>query len=347
MNTNTTRPRMLRSLAASSLALLGIFTAGTALAGIASTPSTTAYHFSSHPMIAGVVVSVNDREMVVATDQGERVTLAMDARTMAPRDLAPGMVLRTEFVVLEGCRFYAERIVPVRGGMSTNRFQAYANTTDARDPRSEGTSLAYSRDAGLRNHAADFQASLPQTVGAHSPGMVTTASPASRQYLSSTHPMISGRVLSVNDHQLVVETDQGQRVALLMDSRTMVPSVVEPGTVFRADFTQMNDGRYYAKRITPDESATLQREPAYAHTRDSDAAIAEGSPDCGCASVSTVSSTASVVEHHVDADPVVAQLDEPETLPMTGSSQPLVLLIGLIALGSAGLVRVVRDGHVV
>jgi len=346
MNTNTTRPRMLRSFVASALALLGIFTVGTALAGIPSTPSTTAYHFSSHPMIAGVVVSVNDREMVVATDQGERVTLAMDARTMAPRDLAPGMVLRTEFVVLEGCRFYAERIVPVRGGMSANRFQAYANTTDARDPRSEGTSLASNRDAG-RNAAADFQTSLPQTVGAHSPGMVTTASPASRQYLSSTHPMISGRVLSVNDHQLVVETDQGQRVALLMDSRTMVPSVVEPGTVFRADFTQMNDGRYYAKRVTPDESATLPREPAYAHTRDSDLAIAAGSPDCGCASVSTASSTASMTERRVDADPVVARLDEPETLPMTASGQPLVLLIGFIALGSAGLVRVVRDGRIV
>jgi preprotein translocase subunit YajC len=338
---------MLRSLAASSLALLGMLNVGTALASIPSIPSTTAYHFSSHPMISGTVVSVNDREMVVATDQGEHITLAMDARTMAPRDLAPGMVLRTEFVALEGCRFYAERIMPIRDGMSTNRFQAYANTADARDPRSEGTGLAYHHEAGRSNQAADFQASLPQTVGAHSLGTVTTASPASRQYLSSTHPMISGRVLSVNDHQLVVETDQGQHVALLMDSRTMVPSTVEPGTVFRADFTQMNDGRYYAKRITPDESATLQREPAYAHTRDSDMAIAAGSSDCGCVSVTTASSTASVIEHR-DADPVAAQVvDRPDTLPETASSQPLVLLIGMIALGSAGLVRVVRDGRIV
>ena len=34
---------------------------------LASAPSTTAYHFSSHPMIAGTVVTVNDREMVTST----------------------------------------------------------------------------------------------------------------------------------------------------------------------------------------------------------------------------------------------------------------------------------------
>jgi hypothetical protein len=42
-------------------------------------------------------------------------------------------------------------------------------------------------------------------------------------YQFSTRPMTSGRVVSVNDHWLVVETDQGQKVGLVMDSHTMVP----------------------------------------------------------------------------------------------------------------------------
>ena len=83
-------------------------------------------------MISGTVVTVNDRQMVVNTDQGEQVTLEMDSRTMAPRDLAPGMVMRAEFLALEDCRFYARRITPLRGGMPTDRLQAYANTQDSR-----------------------------------------------------------------------------------------------------------------------------------------------------------------------------------------------------------------------
>jgi len=33
----------------------------------AAVPSTTSYHFSSHPMISGTVVTVNDHQMVVDT----------------------------------------------------------------------------------------------------------------------------------------------------------------------------------------------------------------------------------------------------------------------------------------
>src|ERR1041385_7651647 len=111
-------------LAVGASALLVMLAIGTALA---ETPSTTAYRFSSHPMISGTVVTVHDHQMVVDTDQGEQVTLEMDSRTMAPRDLAPGMVMRAEFLALEDCRFYAQRVMPIRGGMSTDRLQAYAN----------------------------------------------------------------------------------------------------------------------------------------------------------------------------------------------------------------------------
>ena len=67
-------------LAMGALALLVMLTIGTAMAAV---PSTTAYHFSSHPMISGTVVTVNDHQMVVDTDQGEQIPLQLDSRTMA------------------------------------------------------------------------------------------------------------------------------------------------------------------------------------------------------------------------------------------------------------------------
>ena len=80
-----------------AMLLVGVLLAraGEAITVPAAVPSTTAYHFSSYPMILGTVVTVNDHQMVVDTDQGERVTLEVDTRTMASRDLAPGMVMMT------------------------------------------------------------------------------------------------------------------------------------------------------------------------------------------------------------------------------------------------------------
>jgi LPXTG-motif cell wall-anchored protein len=58
--------------------------------------------------------------------------------------------------------------------------------------------------------------------------------------------------ISVNDHRLVVVTDQGQRIGLVMDSQSMVPGEVAPGMPLRVEFLPMTDGRYYAKRGTSD-----------------------------------------------------------------------------------------------
>jgi LPXTG-motif cell wall-anchored protein len=326
--------------------------AGTALAET-SAPSTTAYHFSSHPMISGTVIAVNDRQIVVATDQGEQVPLEVDSRTMAPRDLEPGMVMRAEFLALEDCRFYAQRIMPIRGGMSTDRLQAYANTKDSPEAvaRSTGsgdyTEWHNARVAGVGVWAA------PQTMTEHSPGRSMTAVHNTADYLFSTGPMVSGTVVSVNDHRLVVETVQGQVVGLVMDSRTMVSGDVAPGTVFRAEFSELQDGRFYAKRVTRVETSRVDREQAYAHTRDSDVMLASNSSDCGfekSAAENTQTSSmerretvvtpepVAVVPVAVDAAPAPV-VEKPLTLPQTASNQPLIALIGCLALvAGVGLV---------
>lgn len=353
MKTNRFSRRMLGA-ATSTLALLAM-TLGTAAAQI---PSTTAFFFSSHPMISGTVVSVNDHQMVVDTDQGDQVTLEVDSRTMAPRDVAPGMVMRAEFRALEDCRLYAERIMPIRHGMSTDRMQAYANT------RQGGTEMAASaptyrgvREVGSVSHMEASDAMRrDRPMADFYPGRSMTATHSTQEFQDSNRPLLSGTVISVNDHRMLVETDQGQKVALTMDSNTMLPREVRPGSIVRAQFTPFTDGRYYAQRISRIGHRVLDREQAYAHTRDSEFANASTPPDCEPVSpASTTTSYVAPPAQPVAPAPVYAQRipDAPvaeapapaeaeEALPQTASNQPLILLFGLGALGLAGLVAVAR-----
>jgi LPXTG-motif cell wall-anchored protein len=351
----------MRRTIVASVAMLALVT-GTALA--TTIPGTTADYLSSRPMISGTVVSVNDHQMVVDTDQGEQVTLEVDWRTMAPRDLAPDMIVRTEFLALEDCHFYAQRITAIRDGMPTDRLQAYANTRDsdaaiARNASASGNSARnYGRPYGWSYNAYNSQypaspagpsPSPPQNESY--PGEIMSATPASGAYHFSTHPMISGQVVSVNDHQLVVNTYQGQQVGLVMDSRTVVPGKVAPGTLVRTEFAGMKDGRYYAKRVSVIRGNVAGREQAFAQTRDSDAVIAQNTTDCGCCS--NMASAASAYQEPppyreiAKSEPVVA-VNEPApvyeeaTLPQTASSQPLIALFGMLAFGAAGTLMLKR-----
>jgi LPXTG-motif cell wall-anchored protein len=334
---------------AAAVATLALIT-GTALAS--SIPATTADYLSSRPMISGSVVSVNDHQMVVDTDQGEQVTLAVDWRTMAPRDLEPGMVVRAEFLALENCKFYAQRITAVRDGLPIQRLQAYANTRDsdaaiARNASASGSN--YYRQVSAYPASSSYRSS-PQQSESYT-GRIMSAAPATADYQFSTHPMVSGRVASVNDHQIVVDTYQGKQVGLVMDSRTVVPGQVAPGTLVRAEFAPMKDGRFYAKRVSSVSSAVAGREQAFAHTLDSDAVMAQNTTDCGCsnmvmAAVATPEPVIIYREIAARPAPVAAAIEpEPvyrETLPQTASNQPLIMLLGLLAFGAAGAVTLTR-----
>jgi len=333
------------SAAFASLALLTVATG----AAWAADPSTTAYLFSSHPMISGTVVTVNDHQMVVNTDQGEQVALEVDSRTMAPRDLAPGMVMRAEFRALEDCRFYAQRILAIRDGTSTNRMQAYANTRDSRAVIAENAAgLGEPNLAHAGATRSDSRVTEPQTMHEHSPGRSMTATRATADYDFSTNPMLAGTVVAVNDHRLVVRTRQGQRIAMVMDSGTMLPREVGPGTEVRTEFSRMDDGRYYAKRIRLVGSSVAEREQAYAHTQDSDLVIASQAPDCGFVNVAGSGERTSAIGSREPgradaampsiATPAVAT---PETLPQTASARPWLLLLGFGSLGCAVLVTVI------
>jgi len=337
-----------------AVAAMLILMTGTALA--ASIPATTADYLSSRPMISGKVVSVNDHQMVVDTDQGEQVTLEVDWRTMAPRDLAPGMVMQAEFLALEDCHFYAQRITAIRSGMPTERLQAYANTRDSDAAIARNASGSGRYDGSYDAHVSQYPVGTARRVSPQQdpsyPGRIMSATPATADYQFSTHPMISGQVVSVNDHQLVVETYQGQQVGMVMDSRTVVPGKVAPGKLVRAEFAPMKDGRYYAKRVYEVSSSVASREQAFAHTQDSYAVSAQNTTDCGCCVNTVIAANVTpeppaVVRYIAPKPEPVAAAIEPEpvveeTLPQTASNQPLIGLLGLLALGAASTLMLTR-----
>jgi len=324
-----------------ALALLALV-AGTAFA---ADPASMAYNFSSHPMISGTVVTVNDHQMVVNTDQGEQVTLELDTRTMAPRDLGPGMVMRADFRALEDCRLYATSINPVRGSASTERSQVYANTQDSPEVVTRNaTASGSSRNVSWQVAGSGGRVTSPQGMREHSTGATMIATPSTRDYIHSTRPMVSGEVLSVNDHRLVVRSYQGQRVGMVMDSQTMLPGAVGPGTSIRAEFNRLKDGRYLAKEISLVDDEVADREQAYANTLDSDILVAENVTECGA-----VFATSNPVTAYVEPRQVLgasterpAQTEPTSELPQTGSGQPLMLLLGIFGLGAAGVVKFFR-----
>ncbi|HEY3216181.1 MAG TPA: hypothetical protein VGK93_06775 [Candidatus Eisenbacteria bacterium] len=121
----------MRKALASAVALLAL-TAATTLAADLSYP-----HASKLPLITGTVVSASDYQVVVETDQGKPLTLAIDSRSMLPADLSPGMSIQAEFRLMENGQHYASRIVPVRTGMGVNAKAAYGSTESAMASRME------------------------------------------------------------------------------------------------------------------------------------------------------------------------------------------------------------------
>lgn len=337
------------------MALAGALALTSMMAGgaLAADPASKSYYFSSHPMISGTVVSVNDHQMVVNTDQGEQVTLELDTRTMAPRDLQPGMVVRADFRALEDCRLYAQEVTPLRGSASTERTQAYANTRDtpevvARNATAEGSR----RDPSpVRMAAPGARLTAAQTMSEPADGMVMKATPTTNDYVHSTRPLLSGRVISVNDHRLVVRTVQGQRVGMVMDSRTMLPRAVAPESFVRAEFARLKDGRYYAKTVDLVDNDTAAREQAYAHTIDSDNLLAQDVRDCDPVFArrdGAVTQAALTLEPSAAVEPVPIRnreepyAERPETLPQTAGTQPLLLLLGALSLTAAAAAKWAR-----
>ena len=180
----------MKSLVLCALAVLAL--SGAASANVSPLSNAPAAYTPEVPVIEGTVVTVTDLSMVVHTSQGEEVTVLMDSRTLVPNDLAPGMVMRAEFKVMENGSYYAKRVVPIRGDEESQRRVAYAHmgandtyagveTSDDDDAgvtavnasheSEEAESNADARDATNANHDDDTMTAdnedgtMPNTAG--------------------------------------------------------------------------------------------------------------------------------------------------------------------------------------
>ena len=312
MKTNERKPQ--RKTLVMAIAALLTMTAGSALAAI---PSTTEYLNALQPMLTGRVISVNEHQVVVATEQDEDVVLALDSRSMVPVDVAPGMAARIEFKVMDDGRKLLKRMIPIRSGMNANRELAYSTERAGSwtEARYASTSDGEGAEAGP-SRASTALSSTNQSLGTS-----LASTPSTDAYLVAMQPMIAGRVVAVNDHRIVVDTDQGQRVALEMDSRTMVPVNLASGMTVRVDYRTMEDGPKYAKRITLINSdANTNAELSYARPPERREAVVK-----------------------VAAAPTSEP--QPASLPQTAGNQPLIALLGFLALGAAGAVAIGRRIH--
>jgi LPXTG-motif cell wall-anchored protein len=148
-------------------------------------------------------------------------------------------------------------------------------------------------------------------------GSALAAIPNTMDYKLATEPLITGTIASINDHMMVVNKDQGGKVTLAVDTKTMVPTDVGPGMAMHVEFKAMPDGHLYARRITPIRGGML----AYART-------GGHAP----AHVASAEGNGGETQNRRRA----------ESLPQTASAQPLVLLLGLGALASAGALAASR-----
>jgi LPXTG-motif cell wall-anchored protein len=174
-------------------------------------------------------------------------------------------------------------------------------------------------------------------------GSALAAIPSTTDYKLATEPLVTGKVATVTDQMLVMDTDQGSQVSLHMDSRTMVPTDLAPGLQAWVEFKLEKNGDYYAKRVIPmREGMSRNRELAYSTLHDQGAPMATNTtpaPDAtsGAAGMGASSGT----------DAPTAETSTPETgkhqsLPQTASDQPLILLLGTLALALAGALAMSR-----
>jgi len=184
-----------------------------------------------------------------------------------------------------------------------------------------------------------------------------TPIPNTDEYHVATSAMVVGRVVSVTDHRIIVDTDQHERVPLEMDSRTLVPTDLQSGIGVRVEYRSIDNGDRLATRVVPirydrvgggrveEEVATPQED--FDATPDIDASSAEYHGDADDRG-NYVADAANADQAAKDADAINDNDHDADdrTLPRTSSNEPLLVLIGLLALGTGAAVLLRRTSNV-
>ena len=170
--------------------------------------------------------------------------------------------------------------------------------------------------------------------------------PATTEYIQKTQPAIEGTLVSIDDRQLVIDTKRGERVTLLIDSRTMMPADHAAGTEMRIEFKVQDNGSFYAERLIPFENMS-ESERQLAMDEDE----VEASPASYQQNTTAVAgdNDEQIAENHAQGETAAeeqaeerAEHEDHGTLPQTASSQPRLALIGLVSLAVAATLAGIR-----
>jgi LPXTG-motif cell wall-anchored protein len=333
---NTTERTSKRSGGAIVALLLLSGLAGAAFA--APVPSTTDHRNATTPMITGSARLVNEHQLLVETEQGEEVLLGLDSRTMVPADLAQGMMMRVEFKYLEDGSRLAERVIPIRGGQKTTRELAYSNE------RENGEETLHYASTDQPEERAETHASHAASATNQPLGTPLRPVPNTEAYRIATQPMLAGEVAMVNDHKLVIDTDQGHSVPVEMDSRTLIPSDLQSGMGVRVEYKTMEDGTKLATRVVPLRDYEVnEREMATGVSEENEeneenGAMPANNVERSSTTAANESEAMEQAENAGNGHEVANQENEAgeHELPKTASNLPLVALLGLASLAAAG-----------
>ena len=129
----------------------------------------------------------------------------------------------------------------------------------------------------------------------------------------------TGEVVSINSTALVIKTDNGETRTFLLDNATVGIKEYTAGTRVKVDFVLDDQSRSLAKVIMGPGNEVAA--PS--------ASVTEPAP--APAPSTTVTEPAPAPEPATETEPLTDQ----EALPDTASNQPLVALLGLLALAAA------------
>jgi hypothetical protein len=188
----------------------------------------------------------------------------------------------------------------------------------------------------------------PVPVTATDPAWPTNPSSPGVSYIVDRTPVVTGTLVSMTDHRVIVETDDGERMTFEYDSRSIVPEL-PPLSRVKLDFHLMENGNYHAERMVPIRTAS--GEIARGELRTSmyqDADVMRTSvytrtdiePEPLASSTYQASSTyeaGSAPTEATDSDAYssTAATDYDDELPRTASAQPLIGALGMLALAGA------------
>lgn len=160
--------------------------------------------------------------------------------------------------------------------------------------------------------------------------------------------IVTGKVISSTPTQLVVEADNGARTTFVVDKATM-PSTIMVGDKVSVNYQSQAGGSFRATNVsatTLSNTGTGMSDATGVNTNDSSTNDASSMATVPPTYNNTTGSTATdstMYSNEATTRSSTSYSTDSSALPATASNQPLILLLGLLALGGFLLRTVTRS----